>query len=86
MISGMPSVTGQVRRSRGTGGDAQFQTRMPQWLKERFHAAAKRRGVTLSVYLEQLIELDHLLPSRKTAQPPVDQGHKCVGPGVTAGA
>lgn len=73
MISGMPSGTGQVRRSRGTGGNAQFQTRMPKWLKDRYHAAAKQRGVTLSMYLEQLIELDHLLPSGEAAQPPADQ-------------
>jgi hypothetical protein len=72
MISGMPSVTGQARRTRGTGGNAQFQTRMPQGLKDRFHAAAKQRGVTVSEYLEELIELDHLLPARETAQPPVD--------------
>lgn len=50
-----------------------LQTRVPEWLRDRYHAAAARRGVTLSMYFEMLSELDHLLPSRDAAQPPADQ-------------
>ncbi|MBG0819039.1 hypothetical protein [Planomonospora sp. ID82291] len=51
-----------MTREYGTGGSVQFQTRVPEALKRRYHEAAKARGISLSLYLEQLIELDPLAP------------------------
>ncbi|WP_157254836.1 hypothetical protein [Nonomuraea typhae] len=68
MIVAMPSVAGQARRVYGTGGTVPLQTKVPQWLRDRYHAAAKRRSVSLSRYLEELSQLDHLLELREQLQ------------------
>ncbi|GAA3224992.1 hypothetical protein GCM10020216_039070 [Nonomuraea helvata] len=44
------------------GGTINLQTRVPEELHQRYHQAARARGLSLSLYLEQLIELDPLAP------------------------
>ncbi|SDI47122.1 hypothetical protein SAMN05421505_15519 [Sinosporangium album] len=64
MISRMASAPGVATRSYGQARDAvQLQTRVPLELKERYHAAARARGLSLSLYLEELIKLDPLAPA-----------------------
>ncbi|GII59433.1 hypothetical protein Pth03_78220 [Planotetraspora thailandica] len=41
-----------------------LQTRVPAEVKRRFDAAADLRGISLSRYLEELIDLDPLAPPR----------------------
>jgi hypothetical protein len=40
-----------------------LQTRVPEVLKKRFDLAAKRRGISLSLYMEWLIDLDPEAPT-----------------------
>ncbi|WP_141704504.1 hypothetical protein [Planobispora rosea] len=69
----MPSVAGRGRRAAGTGGRASIATKVPQWLKDQYDAAAQRRGMSLSRYLEELIKLDPLVPARETDTQSVEQ-------------
>ena len=64
MILGMPGIPGRVQRPKGTGGgNVPLQTRVPEVLKKRFDLAAKRRGISLSLYMEWLIDLDPEAPT-----------------------
>ncbi|SNT35807.1 hypothetical protein SAMN05216276_103673 [Streptosporangium subroseum] len=62
MISTMPWVPGRATRPHGQGGKVPLQARVPAELKARYDEAAKVRGLSLSLYFEQLIELDPLAP------------------------
>ncbi|WP_214327920.1 hypothetical protein [Nonomuraea sediminis] len=44
-----------------------LQTRVPEELRKRFDLAAARRGISLSLYMELLIELDPEAPTHAEA-------------------
>lgn len=46
----------------GQGGNVPLQARVPAELKARYDEAATRRGISLSLYFEWLIEHDPLAP------------------------
>jgi hypothetical protein len=60
MIVRMAAIPGRRQRTKGAGGDVPLQTRVPAHVKDRYARAAARRGVSLSMYLERLIEMDPL--------------------------
>jgi hypothetical protein len=65
----MPGIPGRVTRPEGTGGNVPLQTRVPEELKKRYDIAAQRRGISLSLYLEELINLDPLAPKASKENP-----------------
>lgn len=69
MISLMPGIPGRAVRPGGTGGKVPLQTRVPEELKKRYDLAAQRRGISLSRYLEELIDLDPLAPKTSEEDP-----------------
>ncbi|MFC0862401.1 hypothetical protein ACFHYQ_08835 [Sphaerimonospora cavernae] len=56
----MAAIVGRLQRHRGAGDYTPLQTRVPVHVRDRYDLAAARRGVSLSMYLERLIEMDPL--------------------------
>lgn len=54
------AIAGRQKRALGSGGTTPLQTRVPEHVKTRYDRAAARRGISLSLYLERLIDLDPL--------------------------
>lgn len=68
MITLMPGIPGRAVRPAGHGGRVPLQTRVPADVKRRYDHVLKQRGISLSRYLEELLDLDPMAP------PPAPKG------------
>ena len=62
MIIPMPGIPGRAVRPAGHGGRVPLQTRVPEDVRRRYDHVLEQRGISLSRYLEELINLDPMAP------------------------